>query len=871
MLSRRTKLYVSLAMSTAATTYVYCWWKDITLQYLVSKLLASTGITSVMPVEVMRKEFSTMDDVAKTVVKGHTHGTAAGDRTTARLFMNTFTKSLGLKPYAVQYSAQEQRLNQDGSRTYYWAKDLQTLPSLMELKVDTLVHMVDVDQYIDMPAFLLWHFKPILIYTFQPHFVAGSFADYHFTFDAYNQVDYKVAGGGHYIHPVWAYGFDCIIVRRYFLGLCIMAATYMVDRRLTSDNHEVILLTPLRKWVGIPAIVTYFLDGQTLQRLRVVQGKFLRLEIVSKRGIYISTGKPNQQLEATISSKHDNALSLMEKNSGIHLVVNQVETLTKLDKDQCVMLLDYHREQNFDKPMTVFPVDKSVRRYQYYPGKFDCEAKPSLVAFMSPLVEGAFAPDKCLNNEEAMVLKRVKEVTSEVVITKFLAQVIDEFVQQLNITDLIPCDVQEVYARQDRPSQRVILKRAEFLRDQRIIQAFAKAEAYMKVTPPRVISTVTGPHKRDYSCYTYALADALALKNFYAFGQTPESIANEVSNICLLSAHVLVTDYSKFDGHLSNALRLLERQVWMFAFPQHRNELSIILDNTMYLKAHATFGTTYDTGTSRCSGSPETSVMNTIDNAFITFLAWRKLNLPPDYAYKKLGIYGGDDGLTPDLPAQAANVAAKMVGQVLDVKVIERDKEGVKFLSRYYSPYVWTGMPDSCCDLFKTLSKFHTTHHITGVTNVDKLVEKCRAYSLTDANTPLIGVFVLKVCELAKRVGYTIPKEIFSELVWNSWMDVDLQYPNRNIDGWMAAYLPECLELRRYFNFLDTAQTLEQLLFTPLIYEPLPPVVAEEVVINGERVAVAPAQKPKFQPKNKVGLYSKQKFGKRKFVPNRPK
>jgi hypothetical protein len=151
-------------------------------------------------------------------------------------------------------------------------------------------------------------------------------------------------------------------------------------------------------------------------------------------------------------------------------------------------------------------------------------------------------------------------------------------------------------------------------------------------------------------------------------------------------------------------------------------------------------------------------------------------------AWLKLGLYGGDDGLSAGLNARQADKAAKSVGQKLELETITRGNIGVSFLSRRYGPDVWFGDTNNCCSIKRQLSKFHLTVHLPGnVTAITKLREKAFAFSLTDSNTPIIGPFVRKVLSL-----YPMSSSEFKNNInqWNVVTDASRQYENTEAD-WM--------------------------------------------------------------------------------------
>jgi len=288
---------------------------------------------------------------------------------------------------------------------------------------------------------------------------------------------YSTVGGGAYQHKVWNYSKDSVLLRDTFLGIPYRAVTYYIDRRPTSQDHELIMLTPIKRWTGIWAILSLFLDGNKLERLSLNRGKFLRLETHSKNGIQISTGKPGNYAKATVSAQIDNTLSTTAEISKFDLNMAQVQSIASCDKEAAAILTQYHRSTVPMKPDIVQPVCPSVNRYQFSLADYDPVAKPMVVPFMNPIITGACAPYLTVMNEREMVKGRINDVKTNTPVTNTLAKMMKEFVNLLvpNRHQGIPVDVEEVYTRQNRPAQRRILEQADAMTaglKERVLQVF---------------------------------------------------------------------------------------------------------------------------------------------------------------------------------------------------------------------------------------------------------------------------------------------------------------------------------------------------------------------------------------------------------------
>nr|UQB76076.1 RNA-dependent RNA polymerase [Flumine noda-like virus 42] len=516
----------------------------------------------------------------------------------------------------------------------------------------------------------------------------------------------------------------------------------------------------------------------------------------------------------------------------------------------------YHRDVRGFVAPNVCPLEHGLRRYQFEPVHHDPEAKPIMKPFMSPIINDGFAPDRTSANERNAVAKRVVEVRpKELKMTKFLQRNMDAFLRHLIPEPgvLQPALHEDVWERQARPTQRALLDKAEGVQPHREVKAFMKAEAYQNVKPPRIIATINSSDKRDYSCYTYSFEQLVKKCEWYAFSKTPRGIATRVAEVCMKAQRAANTDYSKFDGHGSNLMRLFELQAFMRAFPPEHHERLRELHGSQYgIPGRMSYGTKFDTAYMRTSGSPDTSIFNSLFNAFIAFMAFNCQGTPLEECWEKLGIYGGDDGLTADIAPRHYIRAAAMVGQELTFEPVERGSWGIKFLARYYSPSVWYGELDSMCDVKRQLSKFHLTVALPDtVKATDKLLEKVRSYSLSDWNTPGIGDFLRRVVDIAGDIKEN--KALAVIRPW-SYYEGDEQYPNAGGE-WMHEVILHTLPDADWVTFgkwLDGVSTLEDLLSPPELQEQSAaksagvPVVVDDDVIgeeNRERKAPLPEKK----------------------------
>lgn len=152
---------------------------------------------------------------------------------------------------------------------------------------------------------------------------------------------------------------------------------------------------------------------------------------------------------------------------------------------------------------------------------------------------------------------------------------------------------------------------------------------------------------------------------------------------------------------------------------------------------------------------------------------------------------------------------------------------------------MWHGDNNSCCDIKRQMSKLHTTPNLpANVSNQEKLLEKCRSYALTDANTPFMGDYVRAVLR-SWGTEVAISEKTQGMRIWNSDLDDSIQYPNTQAD-WMFTLLREQLPTLDYDQFmrdLEERKSVFEYMSMPVQALPLAPKVAMITVVDGEEVA----------------------------------
>jgi hypothetical protein len=773
---------------------------------------------------VVRAQFGNIPCADLSAVQGHTHGKAAANRSTGSFQIDVLSRLLGRDAFFYQHSASDLRSGRKGSRSHFWIKDLNVPFGASEPGPDDLIAMIDVDQYVDMNYFMTKHFNPTLIYTFQPGTVCHSDGEYGFTFDAENKVRYLVDGGGDYGHLVWNYSGDSLKFTWKIFGLTMWTHVYQLERKQMDDHHQVLLLVPLAAFRGVWALVAdIFLAGKSLERFSLVHGEYLRMTKKTSGKLITYTGRVGAHSCASVPAAVDDEIASVMRTSKVGLSLPMVKKKMGEDWSGAEILYEYHKlHTNPRVPQVTYHLDKYVRSYQWYDTDFEPEARPCIQSFMNALVPEAFAPSKCKSNDARAIKARVIDQRNVTHLTPHLMKVIEEFWDLTlgeEVGKLHPSDEEFLRAKQAKPSQQRILNCAEYLDADFRVSAFSKSEAHTSVNDGRNISTVNGVTKRDYSLFMYAMSEVIKKQEWYAFGKTPEEVAKRVATICEGATSVTKSDASRMDGNWSEVARYFERRGMIKAFrPEYHDELNEQMDHIVNCVGSTAFGVSYLTLLSKLSGEPGTSTMNTALNACITFATFRAMRTPTGYltkiqAWLRMGIYGGDDGLTADIVAVVYVKIALKFGQKYVADPVKRGQLGIEFLARQFGPDVWWGEVDSCCKFLRTMSKFHTAVAMpSNITPAEKLFDKAYALYLTDKNTPIIGEFVSRVVELCKGQEF---KNLNS--AWRVSFEADVQYPNVKRE-WMDALFEQELpdfDVNKFREWLPTAN-MEAMLKSPV-------------------------------------------------------
>jgi len=687
----------------------------------------------------IRAVFRKMDMPQPYSVPGHSHPEAAGARSVANIFIDNVIESCGYKPYSVSMSQRDVRANQDGTRHYFFGKDLPMDYRSDQLSNQHIMKMIDVDYYVDMPH-LLRKCKPLLLYTMVPLEVSGYTPNGHY-FITGDEVHMNISGGAYYQHKIWNYDTDNLILH-YWWG----SVVYLIETRMTDDQtRRIILLEPVRIVYGYMA---WLLPSKTLAR-RVYSyaeytiNKFLKdgvLKVSFKREIDVQGATIPLTVATTAlircSKAKDPSISDVER------IFRSSDVSDPVFSSALFMLCLEGFNVNI-KDFTTVP-KYSIAGYQSLKPLVMEDGKSSARVIGPQYLLNGSCPVRSYNNDVACVEGRILKVKNpDKRPPPFYAQCRTEFINMLIPDDTmhvgVPLEENDVYKLQNRPSQRnqnALTKWFSFLQPTNV-KSFQKAEIYGKITHPRNISTLNTDHRLRYSSFMYSLKNFIKMSPWYAFGHHPRVFVSRLREISTRAAFVVPTDFSKFDGTHGRFLADMEEMVLRRYFdPCYHNEVVKLHSSQFNVMATTKEGVRYDTGYSRLSGSSETSDFNTLCNAYVAYVALRHVIADPEEAYSSLGLYGGDDGLTANVePALYTKVADRLGLKLKSDKIFPGNP--VTFLGRTF-PDIWSSS-DSVCDVPRRVAGLHLTVTPSTVKPEHVLIRKAKGYLVTDMNTPFIA------------------------------------------------------------------------------------------------------------------------------------
>jgi hypothetical protein len=486
---------------------------------------------------------------------------------------------------------------------------------------------------------------------------------------------------------------------------------------------------------------------------------------------------------------------------------------------------------------------------------------------MNPIVDGAFVQASSKIDMMAIAVGRVEKLKSEIKeISPFQSACIKEFAELVipdEVANTFDLELFEhIWDKQTASTQRELLDMAStYPALSKVVHAFKKKEAAQKPSEQRMIAPINAVNRLIGCMIAYPLARHFKEYTdcgkpgcwggretpFFSSGMTPKETAQTVTQIAKKSKNITASDGKRMDGTRNMISLVLDRAVTFRAFrtiwhglaeDQFRDtaKCGVDLETLWFLW----------TWFAMLSGRPLTSTSTGWNNAFGAYYSMRRKNLKPKEAWKRLGLYCGDDGITPGIHINELRAHCKEIGlNMVGTTVSRGSLEPVEFLNRWYSPDVWVGDPASMCNVARALAKFHVCVHNT-LTSKQILVAKAQAYYYSDGNTPVLGQFCEKVLALADKEiencefvpSHTEETQIVRN--WNSRFPKHVQYPNEHeifVDLAENALKKYAFNFELFEQHLKKCNSLTDIIAWKTICEPAEETMerpAHDVIIDGE-------------------------------------
>lgn len=642
---------------------------------------------------------------------------------------------------------------------------------------DAYIVGIDVDYYVTEPDVLLEHMRPVVLHTFNPKKVSGFDADSPFTINN-NLVDYKVSGGAAWVHPVWdwceAGEFLTSRVKsswkEWFLGIPL--------RCLGLEKVGYHKIHHCRPWTDCPdRALVYTIPQYVVWRFKWIENEVQTRKL--KRITYQDNNKPGWNRLEHVTD--DNKLLVSIGREGEHAQIT-------IEKEKLDMLSGLGATQSVNARLIGMghkdPLYTSMI-VQYYTGKkvvlsvAPTVYRPTMPRVHWPVTSDADVPEVSARQytkpivSDCMMVPMIKrwETMSESIERRVtfvandkkpsdkIAKIASDFVKLVNgpFKDLDPLSFEETIKRLNKPSQQLQL-RAVFeligVEPRKLIESFNKNEPGMKSS--RIISGFADIMLiLKISRYTLAYSDEVLHaehnKHWYYPGRNPTEIADGVCEfVSDCDAEVIETDFSNLDGRVSGWMqRNIAQKAMVQAFrPEYRDEIISFMDMIINCPAKAKrFGFRYEPGMGVKSGSPTTTLHNTMYNGCVeyTALQFEHPDAEPEDLFGLIGPKCGDDGLARATIQKTVNRAAKCYG--LELKVERYNPEvGLCFLSRVFVDPLNT--PTTIQDPLRTLRKLHLTTRDPTIPIADAACDRVEGYLCTDALTPLISDYCKMVLRL---------------------------------------------------------------------------------------------------------------------------
>lgn len=686
----------------------------------------------------------------------HSHPLCAAARTHAADWCEDLGKEMSKKTFSISMAPRELKKGGSGNHYFYFSKDLAMPAVVKDIPNDSIIKLIDVDYYVNIPA-LIAKMQPIIIYTFVPKTMAGVNSEYAW-YVKDGQMVTQISGGASYKHELWNYDTDHV---SYNFGPFWnnWRITALIEMRDTHDeNRKLIFIQPMsRCWSSSSAHIPErplerkFLDSPQTILTQTLDPPTVHMQVPT---LNVNVSIPMDSFSTcvlryrhAVTLKHPPLVSDFER---VFLSVGVQQA--SLAAACFVNLMESGHDGHV--PWTTVP---KVEPTAYTPiGDLLLETpKETAETIGQSLFPTAAVPTRSQNSDFSMLKGRILDVAARdsppLNDEDFL--ILEHFCARLSKDSgdtpgtIVPQLSSEVRDQQPRPTQKAGNHQVEHLvgTERKGIKTFQKSEVYAKLTAPRNIMNISSEHRIRLSSYTYALAKVFKKLKFYAFGRNPGDLAQLLCDYARSNEYLIPSDISKMDGSTNFRCEQVYAYICCFFLNEEgREDFLRLRNNEIDAPCKTATGVKFKSGNMTASGSPSTTGRNTM---IVAFAMYRALYLKFhcfDIAYAKLGIFGGDDGLQGSLECEEMAKGFDHFNLAVKCEKVF-GPHSINFLGRdFLDP--WT--TEVCiADVPRQLPKLHVS--ITkGLDTRVALRRKAEALEITDANTPVLRAWMRAVMRI---------------------------------------------------------------------------------------------------------------------------
>lgn len=699
------------------------------------------------------------------------HRAKACSRSAADNTINAFIQDQGCEVWSHSMSTKDAYRSFGGTRTYYCWKDLSMSPSATPFPKRSITKMIDVDWHVPLDEWydLFNNNMPVVFYTIIPHCAAVFDGDttYWFEEDAQNRSEghtlhYQVRGSTKYTHKLWDWRCDTVT----FTSDAGRTITCNVEIKTLGGERALVCLVPkYRTDIGLAMLPEFLPEGQQILKRLVLDGnaEVNLLTVNGEDGPVTSFHMTGTTTAFSFPSERVAEALSAAKQCGAKLTMATVQRALDMDKSSWQATAALRLLAG--TPITPLPaVGETIRTRRNYICEFkdiEPEGRIQGVEFMPPIIDGAFSPIKCKSNDLTCIIYRMDRMEAD--ITKNVpdryydySREFCNFLSEGSQGSLVPKEIHEVIEGSRAGQQREYEEASRDMGVEDLIyKSFQKNEAYPDVKPPRNIFNVDKRHVVNWSRYCQAFSAHLKRFGWYAFALDPQGVADRVHEIAQRALKLDESDFSKFDGTISEFLRYFLLRAFISVFrPNYEEEIRELHGQTLYQTGRTAAGVPYGSGTKTNSGCAATSLGNTLIDAFFQYICRREAGLTAQASFDGLGIYGGDDGLSEAMPQDVVLNTARVLQ--LKIKVAPRvEGDFVGFLGRIY-PNPWLNN-HSFFDPVRCLSKIHFAAMNDTTFPADVIAwRKGASLYVTDSCTPILNKVATILMERLKRKVCTL-------------------------------------------------------------------------------------------------------------------